>query len=44
MKMSKTAKVWIDYHTTHSKKILSDPIGPSSSCSARNSVMPKLIK
>ena len=40
MKLSKAAKIWIDYHKTHSKKIIRcDPTGPSSNGSSMNSAM-----
>ena len=40
MKLSKAAKIWIDYHKTHSKKkIRCEPIRPSSNGLSRNLVM-----
>ncbi len=45
MKLSKAAKIWIDYHKTHSKKkIRCDPTVPSSSGISKNSVMVPPIK
>ena len=45
MKLSKAAKIWIDYHKTHSKiNLRYDPTSPSSYDSSRNSVMILFIK
>ena len=44
MKVSKAAKIWIDYHKTHSKKIRYDHINPSLIGSARISAIVRLIK
>ena len=40
MKLSKAAKIWIDYHKTHSKKKYGAILqGPLSNGLSRNSVM-----
>ena len=44
MKVSKAAKIWIDYHKTHSKKIRYDHTCPSLIDSVRISVIVRLIK
>ena len=39
MKLSKAAKIWIDYHRIHSKKIRYDPTGQLSNGLSASSVM-----